>query len=66
MTIIIQEKASLQANDASTSGWIGQVKGGVIYAYDLSTLVSERKGNTEFTKEDFEVALKKVSRKVKK
>ncbi len=64
--VLIQEKVSLQANGARTSDWIGQVKGGVIYAYDLSTLVSEREGITEFTKEDFERALKKVSRRVKK
>jgi len=64
--VVIQEKVSLEAKGARTSDWIGQIKGGVLYAYDLGTLVSERKGITEFSKEDFEIALKKVSRRVKK
>ena len=64
--VVIQEKVSLEAKGARTSDWIGQIKGGVLYAYDLSTLVSERKGISEFSKEDFEIALKKVSRKAKK
>ena len=40
--VVIQEMVSLQPNSARTSDWIGQFTGGVIYAYDLSTLVSER------------------------
>ena len=41
--VVIEEGISLQASSACTSDWIkGQVKGGVLYAYDLSTLVSER------------------------
>lgn len=57
---MMQEQVSLQANGAKTSDWIGQVKGGVIYAYDLSTLVSEVKEKSDFTKEDSKNALKKV------
>lgn len=63
---VMQEKDSLQANGARTSDWIGRIKGGVLYAYDLSTLASERKEPIEFTKEDFERALKKVSKRVRK
>ena len=63
---VIQEKDSLQAKGARTSDWIGQIKGGVLYAYDLSTLTSEGKELIEFTKEDFGKALRKASRKVKK
>jgi hypothetical protein len=63
---VMQEKGSLQATGARTSDWIGQIKGGILYAYDLGTLVSERKEPIEFTKEDFDQALKKVSRKVEK
>ena len=63
---VIQEKDSLQANGARTSDWIGQIKGGVLYAYDLSTLASEGKEPIEFTKEDFERVLKKVSKRVRK
>lgn len=38
----MMEQGSLPRNSsASTSDWIGQVKGRVIYAYDLSTLISE-------------------------
>jgi len=36
--VIIQEEYPLRNGSATTSDWIGQVKGGVIYAYDLSTL----------------------------
>jgi hypothetical protein len=43
---IIQEEYPLRNSNATTSDWIGQVKGRVIYAYDLSTLFS---GAIEFT-----------------
>lgn len=42
--VMIEEKNSLKANGARTSDWLGQVKGGILYAYDLSTVVSENKG----------------------
>ena len=64
--VMVKEKDSLQAKGARTSDWLGQVKDGVLYAYDLSTLVSKSKGITEFTKKDFEIALKKASHTVKK
>lgn len=32
---IIQQEYPLGNSSASTSDWIGQIKGGVIYAYDL-------------------------------
>lgn len=63
--VVIEEKNSLKANGARTSDWIGQIEGGVLYAYDLGMLEPENKG-IEFTKEDFEKALEKVSRKIKK
>lgn len=63
---IIQKTESLQANGARTSDWIGRIKGGVIYAYDLGSLASNGVGTISFTKEDFEHALKKVGRKIKK
>jgi hypothetical protein len=40
MIIIQQQEYPLQTNGASTSDWIGQVKGQVIYAYDLNSLLS--------------------------
>ena len=39
--IIIQEEYPLRNGSASTSDWIGQVEGGIIYAYDLSGLSLE-------------------------
>ncbi len=47
--LIIQQQYPLQNSGASTSDWIGQVKGRVIYAYDLNTLFPENKGEIEFT-----------------
>lgn len=64
--VVIKEGVSLEAKGARTSDWIGQIKGGVLYAYDLSTPISGEKGDAEFSKEDFEIALKKVSRRIKK
>ena len=43
---IIKQEYPLRNSSARTSDWIGQVKGRVIYAYDLDTLVS---GAIEFT-----------------
>ena len=69
--VVIQEMVSLQASGACTSDWIeGQVKGGVLYAYDLSTLVSERQsGLTQTerthlneTKKMYHRALEQLSR----
>jgi len=68
--VVIQEMVSLQANSACTSDWIGQVKGGVLYSYDLSTLVPERqKGLTQTqrthlneTKKTYHSALEQLSR----
>jgi hypothetical protein len=37
--VTIQEPVSLQPTGARTSDWIGQIKGGVLYAYDLDTLI---------------------------
>lgn len=48
MIIIKQQEYPLQTNGASTSDWIGQVKGQVIYAYDLNSLLS---GVMKFTDE---------------
>ena len=62
---VIEEKNQLKANGARTSDWIEQIKDGVLYAYDLSMFESENQ-ETEFTKQDFEKALGKVSRKIKK
>ncbi len=39
MIIIQQQEYPLKTNGASTSDWIGQVKGRVIYAYDLNSLL---------------------------
>ena len=69
--VVIQEGISLQTSSACTSDWIrGQVKGGVLYAYDLSTLVSERqRGLTQTqrthlneTKKMYHGALEQLSR----
>ena len=46
MIIIKQQEYPLQTSGASTSDWIGQVQGRVIYAYHLGTLSS---GAIEFT-----------------
>jgi hypothetical protein len=43
---IIQQGYILQNNGASTSDWIGQVKGRVIYAHDLGTVSSGAIGFT--------------------
>lgn len=41
--VVIQLGNSLETSSACTSDWIkGQVKGGVLYSYDLDTLVSEK------------------------
>jgi hypothetical protein len=40
MIIIHQQEYPLNTNGASTNDWIGQVKGRVIYAYDLNSLIS--------------------------
>jgi hypothetical protein len=63
MVLITQRIGSKETASASTSDWINQVQGRTIYAYDLSTL--RKQEEQSFTKEDFEVALKKVCRKVK-
>lgn len=68
--IVMQGEVSLQANGARTSDWIGQFNGGILYAYDLSTLVSERqKGLTQTqwthlneTKKTYHSALEQLSR----
>jgi len=44
---IIQEEYPLRNNNATTSDWIGQVEGRVIYAYDLGTLFSGAIGSTD-------------------
>lgn len=41
---VIQEMISLPPNSACTSDWIGQIKGGVLYAYDITPYISEREG----------------------
>lgn len=61
-----RQVGSLQANGASTSDWIGQIKDRVIYAYDISSLVSEDAETIQFTKEDFEHVPEKVNHKIKK
>ena len=58
---MMQQESPLRNSSASTSDWIGQVKGRVIYAYDLSTLISEAGGKLELTKEGFEQASWRVS-----
>ena len=64
--VIIQQAVQSQTSGARTSDWLGQVADHVIYAYDLSKLGYENVENIEFTKSDFEQALKKVSRRIKK
>lgn len=59
---IIQEECPLRNNSATTSDWIGQVKDGVIYAYDLGTLSS---GAIEFTKPDNQNMVHKAVQKYK-
>lgn len=44
---------------AKTSDWIGQAIGGVIFAYDLGNIISENKGEIDYTGEDLEQALKR-------
>ena len=39
--VMTQEKISIKANGARTSDWLGQVEGGILYAYDLSSFTSE-------------------------
>ena len=63
---VIEREYPLQANGARTSDWLGQVQDGILYAYDLGMLESEDASTVMFTKGDFEQALKKVSRKIKK
>jgi len=41
--IFVNTNDSLQTKGARTSDWLGQVKGRVLYAYDLSNLVYKRK-----------------------
>ena len=69
--VVIQERIPLQAGSACTSDWIsGQIKGGVLYAYDLNTLVSARqRGLTQTqrihlneTKKMYHSALEQLSR----
>lgn len=56
----------LKNSGASTSDWIGQTEDKAIYSFDLSNLVSQNtKGTPIFTKNDFEQALRKVSRRGK-
>jgi len=65
------EKVSLQASSACTSDWIKeQVKGGVLYSYDLGSFTPERQtGLTQTerihlneTKEMYHNALEHLSR----
>jgi hypothetical protein len=63
---VMEREYSLEANGARTSDWIGQIKDGILYAYDLSLLESEKESMSVYTKADFERDLKKVSRKIKK
>jgi len=37
--IMVNTKDSLRAKGARTSDWLGQVKGRILYAYDLGNLV---------------------------
>ena len=60
---MMQQESPLTNSSASTSDWIGQVKGRVIYAYDLSTLISETGGKIEFPSEGFELASWSLSRR---
>lgn len=50
-------------NGARTADWIGQVGGRVIYAHDPAFPMAEPTQEAEFTKEDFDVALRRVSRR---
>jgi hypothetical protein len=58
---MIQQELQDRNSGAKTSDWIEQAKGRAIFAYDLGILVSEHKGKTELTKEDFGQALKRAS-----
>jgi hypothetical protein len=44
--VMMEGTNSLKANGARTSDWLGQVKGGILYAYDLYTVVSENNSTT--------------------
>ena len=44
MKEVVQREYPLRASGASTSDWIGQVNGSVIYSYDIATL-----GNTSIS-----------------
>lgn len=68
--VVIQEMDSLKANSACTSDWIGQVKGGVLYSYDLSGFVPVKAGgmtqtqriHLNETKKTYHSALEQLSR----
>jgi hypothetical protein len=71
MVVIYPVGTSLQASSACTSDWIReQVKGGVLYSYDLNTLISIRQnGLTQTqrthlneTKKMYHSALEQLSR----
>jgi hypothetical protein len=71
MVVIYPAGISLESSSACTSDWIReQIKGGVLYSYDLNTLVSERqRGLTQTqrihlneTKKMYHSALEQLSR----
>ncbi len=63
--IILQPGYPLRNGSASTSDWIGQVVGGIIYAYDLDTLFSENKAGIAFATPDNQDLVNKAVQKYK-
>jgi hypothetical protein len=61
-----QQVNPLLPNSACTADWIGQLNGGAIYAYDITSSIPQRTEVIQFNKEIFEDDLKKVCQKVKK
>ena len=59
-----QHEVPLRNSGASTADWIGQTKGRAIYAYDLAAVAGESSETAGLTKEDFEDALRKASRRI--
>jgi hypothetical protein len=61
--MIMQQTTHADTAGARTSDWLDQLTGKVIYAFDLSAMFSPVQGNADFTKGDFELGLKKASRR---
>ncbi|MBI2304160.1 MAG: hypothetical protein HYU86_05375 [Chloroflexi bacterium] len=49
----------LQNSGANTAGWIGQIKGRIIYSYDLAVLTGGKSEAESFTRKNFQQDLQK-------